>query len=69
MKEDNHIDPDVFQLLIESGVWMEYANKYVDPSQIDEVNLEKIPGYDTAAAEKRNEEDTDHNIQKFEQVS
>lgn len=69
MKEDNHIDPDVFQLLIESGVWMDYANKYVDPSQIDEVNLEKIPGYDTTAAAKRKEEDQDHNIQKFEQVS
>lgn len=53
MKEDQHIDPDVFQLLIESGVFMKYANKYVDPSQIDKVDLLKIPGFDLAAAERR----------------
>ena len=29
------------------------ANKYVDPSQIDKVDLLKIPGFDLAAAERR----------------
>lgn len=53
MKEDQHIDPDVFQLLIESGVFMDYANKYVDPSQIDQVDLQKIPGFDLDGALQR----------------
>ena len=35
MKDDHKIDPDLFDLLIESGVYFEYALKEMDPKQID----------------------------------
>lgn len=53
MKEDQHIDPDVFQLLIESGIFMDYAKKHVDPNQIDTIDLEKVPGFDYKTALER----------------
>jgi len=35
MKEDHKIDPDLFDLLMESGAYFEYALKEMDPKQID----------------------------------
>jgi HD-GYP domain-containing protein (c-di-GMP phosphodiesterase class II) len=40
MRNDKHIDSDLFNLFLTSGVYMEYANKFLAPSQIDEVNIE-----------------------------
>lgn len=45
MKKDGHIDPDLFQLFIDERIYLEYAQEYLAPEQIDAVNLEKIPGY------------------------
>lgn len=45
MKLDNHIDPDLFDLFVSEKVYMQYANEYLDPDQIDEVDEQKIPGY------------------------
>ncbi|MEI6331151.1 MAG: HD domain-containing phosphohydrolase [Pseudanabaena sp. ELA645] len=45
MKLDNHIDPDLFDLFVGEKVYMQYANEYLDPDQIDEVDEQKIPGY------------------------
>ena len=39
MVKDNHIDPDLFRLFIESGVYMEYAKKFLKPEQIDQVDV------------------------------
>jgi len=39
MRKDNHIDPDLFDLFLSSGVYLEYANKFLSPEQIDEVNI------------------------------
>jgi len=39
MKKDAHIDPDLFELFLKSGVYKEYADKFLDPSQIDEVDI------------------------------
>ena len=39
-KKDKHIDPDLFDLFLRSGVYLEYAKKFLDPEQIDEVNIE-----------------------------
>jgi len=41
MKEDEHIDRDLFELFLKSGVYMEYAKKYLSPEQIDEVDITK----------------------------
>jgi HD-GYP domain-containing protein (c-di-GMP phosphodiesterase class II) len=40
MCKDNHIDPDLFDLFLRSEVWQRYADEFLDPSQIDEVNIE-----------------------------
>ncbi len=39
MVKDNHIDPDLFRLFVESGVYLEYAKKFLKPDQIDEVDI------------------------------
>lgn len=38
-KKDKHIDPDLFDLFLTSGTYLEYANKYLNPEQIDEVDI------------------------------
>ena len=39
MKTDQHIDPDLFDLFLESGVYLDYAKRYMEPEYIDEVDL------------------------------
>jgi HD-GYP domain-containing protein (c-di-GMP phosphodiesterase class II) len=39
MVEDNHIDRDCFELFIREGVYREYAMAYLDPGQVDEVDV------------------------------
>jgi len=39
MKKDNHIDPDVFDLFISSGLCYDYAKKELNPDQIDNCEL------------------------------
>ena len=39
MRNDRHIDEELFDLFLQSGVYKEYAAKYLDPKQIDEVNI------------------------------
>lgn len=43
-KKDKHIDPDLFDLFLRSGVYLEYAREYLDPEQIDEVDIESYLG-------------------------
>ena len=43
-KKDKHIDPDLFDLFLRSGVYLEYAREYLDPEQIDEVDIERYLG-------------------------
>ncbi|MBY0431187.1 MAG: GAF domain-containing protein, partial [Rhodospirillales bacterium] len=38
MKKDKHIDPDLFELFLETGVWKKYAEQFMKPEQIDEVD-------------------------------
>ncbi|MDD2918938.1 HD family phosphohydrolase [Rhodoferax sp.] len=39
MKEDGHIDPDLFDIFLKQGVYLSYAQAFVDPAQIDDVKL------------------------------
>ena len=39
MNKDNHIDPQLFELFLVSGVWRDYAEKYLEPYQLDEVDI------------------------------
>ncbi len=40
MVKDEHIDGDIFELFLSSGVYMEYAKAHLKPEQIDEVKIE-----------------------------
>jgi HD-GYP domain-containing protein (c-di-GMP phosphodiesterase class II) len=45
MKEGGHIDPDLFDIFVRQKVYLKYAHEFLDPEQIDEVDLAKIPGF------------------------
>lgn len=40
MVNEGHLDGDLFKLFLESGVYLEYANKFLDPEQVDEISIE-----------------------------
>ena len=42
---DGHIDPDLFDVFIDKKVYLEYAKRFMQPDQIDEVDVTKLPGY------------------------
>jgi HD-GYP domain-containing protein (c-di-GMP phosphodiesterase class II) len=39
-KKDQHIDGELFDLFLKSGIYLDYAREYLDPDQIDEVDIE-----------------------------
>ena len=39
MVKDQHLDPELFKLFLSSGVYMDYANRFLEPFQIDEVDV------------------------------
>ena len=39
MVKDQHLDGDLFKLFLNSGVYQDYAKKYLLDSQIDEVDI------------------------------
>ena len=41
MALDEHLDMDLFLLFLESGVYRDYANKFMPAEQVDEVDIEK----------------------------
>ncbi len=44
-KENGHVDPDLFDIFVKDRVYLRYAQEFLDPEQLDEVDLSKIPGY------------------------
>ena len=44
MAKDGHIDPDLFVLFLKSGVWRQYAEKYLAPEQLDDVDIQAYTG-------------------------
>jgi hypothetical protein len=38
MKRDNHLDPDLFDHFVRSGVYRQYAERYLTPELIDAVD-------------------------------
>jgi hypothetical protein len=39
-RDNGHIDPDLFDIFIQQGVYRRYAEQFLDQSQIDEVKLQ-----------------------------
>ena len=44
MKKDAHIDGELFELFLTSGIYKEYAERFLDPMQIDEVDISRYVG-------------------------
>ena len=42
MVEEQHIDPTLFALFIESGVWRDYARRFLAPEQLDETACQSL---------------------------
>jgi HD-GYP domain-containing protein (c-di-GMP phosphodiesterase class II)/ABC-type amino acid transport substrate-binding protein len=47
--EEQHVDRDVFELFLRSGAYLEYARAYIDPKQIDDVDLSHYLSHFTTA--------------------
>jgi HD-GYP domain-containing protein (c-di-GMP phosphodiesterase class II) len=44
-KLNGHVDPDLFDVFMWNKVYETYAKQFLDPDQIDEVDVARIPGY------------------------
>ncbi|HEU4853019.1 MAG TPA: HD domain-containing phosphohydrolase [Telluria sp.] len=42
---NGHIDPQLFDVFVRRKVYLQFAHKHMDPSQVDEVDEALIPGY------------------------
>ncbi|MEX2650215.1 MAG: HD domain-containing phosphohydrolase [Alphaproteobacteria bacterium] len=42
MRDADHIDPELFALFVETGVYREYARRFLNPEQIDEVDHDRV---------------------------
>lgn len=45
MKINHHIDPDLFDIFIRDKIYLKYAELFLEPEQIDDVDHAMIPGY------------------------
>ncbi|MDR9467425.1 HD domain-containing phosphohydrolase [Marinospirillum sp.] len=44
MVEDNHLDPDLYAAFVYKKVYLDYAKKHLRDEQIDEVDVDNLPG-------------------------
>jgi hypothetical protein len=44
MKREHHVDPELFDLFLTSGVFRRYAERFLQPEQIDEVDISPYLG-------------------------
>jgi len=44
-KQNGHVDPDLFDVFVRKQVYLRYAEAYLDPDQIDDVDHSRIPGF------------------------
>jgi HD-GYP domain-containing protein (c-di-GMP phosphodiesterase class II) len=44
MKQDQHIDPDLFDVFVRERVYLDYARRFLDASQIDRIDWHNVPG-------------------------
>ena len=45
LKQNGHVDPDLFDIFVREKVYLRYAREFLDPEQIDEVDETTITGY------------------------
>ena len=51
MKEDHHVDPDLFEVFLRERVYLDYAKRFLEPDKIDAIDWEKMPGVSPELAE------------------
>ena len=51
MKEDHHVDPDLFDIFVRERVYLDYARRYLDPVNIDVIDWATLPGISPELAE------------------
>ena len=39
MQKGGHFDPDLYRLFLTSGIYRQYGEQYLDPSQMDKVDI------------------------------
>ena len=44
MRDSGHICPDLFEVFLTSGAYLEYGRQYLKPEQTDEVDIEQYLG-------------------------
>jgi len=49
MKQDGHLDPDLLDVFIKERVFQQYADQYLDPEQVDTVDITRLPGYENTS--------------------
>lgn len=42
---NGHIDPDLFDVFVRQKVYLQFAHKFMNPAQIDEIDESRIPGF------------------------
>ena len=45
MSLNGHIDPELFDVFVRRGIYLRYAEMFLDQEQIDDVDVARIPGY------------------------
>ena len=45
LRLNGHIDPDLFDVFVRERVYLKFAEKFLDPEQIDSIDHAKIPGF------------------------
>ena len=46
MKQDGHVDPDLFDVFMHEKIYMKYAKEHLSPEQqVEVVDPSSIPGY------------------------
>ena len=48
MRNEQHIDAELFELFLRSGVYRDYAQRYLQPDQIDSVDIADYLGVQSA---------------------
>lgn len=48
MVENNHLDPDLFAAFVYKKVYLDYGRKHLREEQLDEVDIDQLPGLDKA---------------------
>ncbi len=42
MKRDHHLDPELLDLFLTTGIWKKYAERFLDAAQIDEPDIDAV---------------------------